>query len=74
MLKLEERFRALHRYAAELHDFLTSDVKRWYPDLQDKVEWSIRVFAVTIVVIAVADVEVVIVIVVVSGSGLTPRY
>eukprot|EP00752_Nemacystus_decipiens_P002841 g2647.t1 len=24
-------------YAAELHDFLTSDVKRWYPDLQHKV-------------------------------------
>ena len=24
-------------YAAELHDFLTNDVKRWYPDLQDKV-------------------------------------
>lgn len=23
-------------YAAELHDFLTTDVKRWYPDLQDK--------------------------------------
>ncbi|CAM9266290.1 unnamed protein product [Scytosiphon promiscuus] len=24
-------------YAAELHDFLTTDVKRWYPDLQHKV-------------------------------------
>lgn len=24
-------------YAAELHDFLTTDVKRWYPDLQNKV-------------------------------------
>lgn len=27
----------IRRYAAELHDFLTSDVKRWYPDLQHKV-------------------------------------
>ena len=25
------------RYAAELHDFLTSDVKRWYPDLRRQV-------------------------------------
>lgn len=25
------------RYAAELHDFLNSDVKRWYPDLRHKV-------------------------------------
>jgi len=24
-------------YAAELHDFLANDVKRWYPDLLDKV-------------------------------------
>lgn len=24
-------------YAAELHDFLMTDVKRWYPDLRDKV-------------------------------------
>lgn len=24
-------------YAAELHDFLKTDVKRWYPDLLDKV-------------------------------------
>lgn len=24
-------------FAAELHDFLANDVKRWYPDLQYKV-------------------------------------
>lgn len=24
-------------YAAELHDFLAADVKRWYPDLLGKV-------------------------------------
>lgn len=28
-------------YAAELHDFLTTDVKRWYPDLLDKVSVSL---------------------------------
>lgn len=29
-------------YAAELHDFLKTDVKRWYPDLQDKVIIRLR--------------------------------
>eukprot|EP00904_Undaria_pinnatifida_P001579 jgi/Undpi1/11421/HiC_scaffold_30.g13718.m1 len=28
-------------YAAELHDFLTTDVKRWYPDLLNKVIFTL---------------------------------